>query len=745
MPRPPSPSRVGYGTVWREINPVIGDIPVNNKSGRSKRPDRRAVTLVFSVVLILLILGMVAFGLDVGYMVLVRTQLQVAADSSATAAAANLGRPVEELNAAAKQFANYHHAGGANVSLATEDIELGIWDSKKRTFTPTGGTGNAVRVTARRDLNSGGQAPLFFARVFGHTGFDVSASAVAMANPRDIAFAVDLSGSMNDDTEPCWATKAINKEFAAEGYPTIGNDLMKKVYKDFGYGKFPGKQEYLGKPWGVPQDRYAYAELTKNGGPLAGAKVPLKYRILDSDDELTRKKKGYSAIIDYQIRRVMPKAKPVADSSKNYAYWEKYLDYIIRGVSIRPPRPPAPPTPPTPPKPPAPPTPPAPEPPPPPKPPKPPLGQHMPAKHRAWYAAWEAQQPGQRIPRLTVRGPQVQLAMAPGPLESFVLPQLLMGGLGQPPNNRGYLPPSQDRDRITGFNNPNRSAFPKAGGTWGYRNIIGYRTYVQFMLDFGRDLTIEGKQLSPISTKSPYCPWHSEATAGGTFDFPPRSQPMHAVRRSLIAAMQVVKERNSGIKDFGQRDWVSIVVFDRLSKGGPVVRQPLTADYDEAMLACTSLQATGDKSGSTATETGLIKARELLRAREDGGEGRYSANKVVVLLTDGIPNLYSSDPGDIDGYINSSSSTDFYNTGAYWYDAPLMQAMQMQAENWLVFPVGVGLGTDYDFMDRLARSGGTDNDSGQSPRGSGNPAEYEQRLVEIFEEIITNPQVRIVK
>ena len=102
-------------------------------------------------------------------------------------------------------------------------------------------------------------------------------------------------------------------------------------------------------------------------------------------------------------------------------------------------------------------------------------------------------------------------------------------------------------------------------------------------------------------------------------------------------------------------------------------------------------------------------------------------------------------PGDIDGYINSSSSTDFYNTGAYWYDAPLMQAMQMQAENWLVFPVGVGLGTDYDFMDRLARSGGTDNDSGQSPRGSGNPAEYEQRLVEIFEEIITNPQVRIVK
>jgi hypothetical protein len=62
-----------------------------------------------------------------------------------------------------------------------------------------------------------------------------------------------------------------------------------------------------------------------------------------------------------------------------------------------------------------------------------------------------------------------------------------------------------------------------------------------------------------------------------------------------------------------------------------------------------------------------------------------------------------------------------------------------------VFPVGVGLGTDYDYMDRLARLGGTSDEDGQSARGSGNPAEYEQRLTEIFEEIITNPKVRLVQ
>jgi len=95
--------------------------------------------------------------------------------------------------------------------------------------------------------------------------------------------------------------------------------------------------------------------------------------------------------------------------------------------------------------------------------------------------------------------------------------------------------------------------------------------------------------------------------------------------------------------------------------------------------------------------------------------------------------------------MGENPDPDFYETGEYWYDAPLMQSMMMQQDNWRIFPVGVGLGTDYDFMDRLARMGGTSNDDGESPRGSGNPAEYEQRLTEIFEEIITNPQVRLVQ
>jgi hypothetical protein len=74
-----------------------------------------------------------------------------------------------------------------------------------------------------------------------------------------------------------------------------------------------------------------------------------------------------------------------------------------------------------------------------------------------------------------------------------------------------------------------------------------------------------------------------------------------------------------------------------------------------------------------------------------------------------------------------------------------MQAAKIHLDHWYLYPVGLGLGTDYNFMDRLARMGATADDNGQSRRGSGNPADYEQKLTEIFREIITSPTVKLVQ
>lgn len=624
-------------------------------------PWRRGVTVVLFVFALTVILALVALGVDVGYMCLARSQAQNAADAAALAAAAKLASGTNETIQEAQRFAGYNWVGGKWVARSSVGVEFGTWDQVTRNFTPSPIPGNAVRVSIYRDAVHDGTVPLFFGPVLGRQWFTISASAIAMTNPRDIAFVIDLSGSMNNDTEPCWATSEIDRTFGPLGYPDVAEQLMQDLYDDFGFGTFPGTLEYVGQPLGVAADQYAYAEMTKNGGPLSQTSIPATYRIATTDSESTRKEKAYKWVIDQQLARLMPNARPVPNSgdTASYYYWSAYLDYIL-------------------------------------------LSQ-----------------------KITSTSPK-----------------------GRPrPSYPVTLPPNQSSFRISGAGNPYTDAFPNADSNTplGYRNKLGYRTYVQFLMDYGRDAQPASGQYGQLSRVSPNCPWHLESTEGGAFLFPPREQPTHAARRAIIAALQVIKERNQGISDPAQKDWVSIITFDRTT--GTHVAQALTPDYDAAMHACTLLQASADNAANTATETGLLAAKNHIRPNTEGGSGRQFTNKVVVLLTDGIPNLYSSSSSEISAFISQHPSDDFFTSGSYATakNAALMQSMDMQLRKWYVFPVGIGLGTDYDFMDRAARVGGTANGDGQCPRGSGNPAVYEDRLREIFENIITNPKARLVR
>lgn len=162
------------------------------------------------------------------------------------------------------------------------------------------------------------------------------------------------------------------------------------------------------------------------------------------------------------------------------------------------------------------------------------------------------------------------------------------------------------------------------------------------------------------------------------------------------------------------------------------------------MSACVDLQATSDVGSTTATEAGLKVARDHLRKASDGGAGRHYAKKVIVLLTDGVPNAWSSTSGEIATYIEEHPQDEYYDIDYTWLNAALMQSAAATQEGTSVYAVGMGLGTDYDFMDRVARLGKT-AEGGQSVRGSGNPAEYEARLTAIFKEIIRNPGSRLVE
>lgn len=163
---------------------------------------------LFSTVMV----GMGALAIDVGAMYATRTELQAAVDAAALAAAANLvGDGVDDPRnmaiQAADEFARRNSVLRRHVGIdADRDIEFGsaAYDgsSQRFTFQPGGQNFDAVRVTVRRTANSqGGPLQLTFAQMFGYQTKDLWASATAVLIPRDIAVVIDLSGSMNDDSE----------------------------------------------------------------------------------------------------------------------------------------------------------------------------------------------------------------------------------------------------------------------------------------------------------------------------------------------------------------------------------------------------------------------------------------------------------------------------------------------------------------------------------------------------------------
>ena len=193
-------------------------------SPRRTQPSRRGVIVVFSALLMIVIFAMAAMAVDVGYLAVIRTQLQAAADAGALAAGNAMHLSESEICAVGTDYVTRHIAGGRMIKPVETKVELGVWNMKNNTFTPTSTVGNAVRVTARRE-----KAKFMFA----FQEMDVQAQAITMANPKDVAFVIDLSGSMNDDTEPAWATPTVNAEFAPTGYPNVGDQLMDQLYADF--------------------------------------------------------------------------------------------------------------------------------------------------------------------------------------------------------------------------------------------------------------------------------------------------------------------------------------------------------------------------------------------------------------------------------------------------------------------------------------------------------------------------------
>lgn len=181
---------------------------------------RRGNIVVMSAAFLVGTMGLAAFCVDVGYIAVTRSQLQVATDGGALAAAAQLGpglgpgtNPTQATVAANGRTAAVAVAGanraGDRESVyvnSASQVEFGkrSWNAGSGSWVQSWGTQpyNMVRVTSSRGAGSGDDVlPLFFARAINHDHATLSVSSTAALLP-GAGFKIDAASSATADILP---------------------------------------------------------------------------------------------------------------------------------------------------------------------------------------------------------------------------------------------------------------------------------------------------------------------------------------------------------------------------------------------------------------------------------------------------------------------------------------------------------------------------------------------------------------
>ncbi|MHB9049915.1 MAG: pilus assembly protein TadG-related protein [Pirellulales bacterium] len=174
---------------------------------------RRGNILVLSAFLMVAMIAMIAFAVDVGYLVSARTELQRSADAAAVAGALDLvnrfnGTTATQRTATARAatatYAGYNHVTGGAPTIDTgADVQVGyvpnpfpLATRNPENLTPTETNTsqveffNTVLVRVRKSTNWNGRVPYFFARVWGINEapdtYTVAVAALPPPGPSDI-------------------------------------------------------------------------------------------------------------------------------------------------------------------------------------------------------------------------------------------------------------------------------------------------------------------------------------------------------------------------------------------------------------------------------------------------------------------------------------------------------------------------------------------------------------------------------
>ncbi|ADB15208.1 von Willebrand factor type A [Pirellula staleyi DSM 6068] len=219
-----------------------------NRSGRrlplpGHPVARRGNIIVFTAVLMVVMLGMIAFAVDVGYMYTMQTQLQRSVDAAALAGAGSLVEGTDIAQAKATEYLVRNPVGSSMTFVNEEEVpakiaqfvaehgddfevEAGEWNASTRSFETTNTLPSTLSVSMEYPT-----MPTFFGKILGKDSFSIRASSVAMYQPRDIMVVLDFSGSMNDDSTfeafgklgRSWVESNLQQCWADIGNPTYGS------------------------------------------------------------------------------------------------------------------------------------------------------------------------------------------------------------------------------------------------------------------------------------------------------------------------------------------------------------------------------------------------------------------------------------------------------------------------------------------------------------------------------------------
>jgi hypothetical protein len=184
---------------------------------------RRGWVVPLAAILMVFLVAMVAFAVDIAYIVKVRKELQNAADATALAGASQVlhrslveGSPntalaKDAVRLEAQAFARRNVAGGVSLNLGLNlnddpdgDIVAGYLENPADLTEPLDFEQfpNSVRVRLRRDTVQNGSLALFFARVLGINTQDLRATATATQKGDIRGFRIQTPGRRNPKLLP---------------------------------------------------------------------------------------------------------------------------------------------------------------------------------------------------------------------------------------------------------------------------------------------------------------------------------------------------------------------------------------------------------------------------------------------------------------------------------------------------------------------------------------------------------------